>query len=268
MYNYSIQLKIKIKPPLIKFLELAIYRQFVFSTFIVLLTLDIETMFAEVGENLEKEDAVLLLYGDVIFRIEKLSKYFQGQDYGYVSLAFETPYVEAGQNKRIIVARITPKPIEEYNCHACNPVIGGGVLKWSGNDWIVESRNELIGWGNSFGETFSLVEAGPDRHGIMDVINDAHQGYEEKNIRLIVPQDSTLLTVLEVGFAEKPGLAACEDSRLQEQYASIQFVRTKTEFFDITSKLRNNEGSCKKFKVHNQTARYRFVGGTYKKLGH
>ena len=234
----------------------------------LLLILHFGDSFGGESRQLDDQEALALLYGGVVWKSDKLKSYFEGQDYGYVSVAFETSYVEQGQNKRVVIVRITPRPAEDYACHACAPVIGGGIFKWSATGWAVESKGEIVGWGNSFGETFSLVEVGPDRYGVLDNITDVHQGYEDKSIRLVISYNGSFRSALNVGFGEKPGPGACEDVSAPEQYAGIQFLRTKSEFFDVHSKLKFNEGPCEKFSVRNQAARYRFTRGIYRQLGH
>ena len=43
-------------------------------------------------------------------------------------------------------------------CHACHPLLGAAVFNWTDQQWQVESKNLLLGWGNSFDESFKLVK--------------------------------------------------------------------------------------------------------------
>lgn len=240
--------------------------QYIRASVILLFTLNFGSVFADEERRFDGDQAMSLMYGGTVVRNEALRSYFQGQDNGYVAIAYENSYVEQGQRKRVVVFRITPKPADEYVCHACAPVIGVGLFTLSGHEWAAESKAQLIGFGNALGEKFSLVEIGPDKHGILDVIADSHQGYEDKSIRLIVPYQGVYRAALEVGFIEKPGPAACENVTLPEQSAGISFLQTKDNFFDVVAKLEFNEGSCESFLARSQAKRYRFRDGVYGEL--
>jgi hypothetical protein len=239
--------------------------QYFRAIFALLLIFHLSSSFADENKQLDRQQALMLLYGGDIWTSDKLKEYFNGQDRGYISVAFEAPYVEQGQNKYVVIVRITPKPAEEYACHACTPIIGGGVFKLSGTDWAVESKGDIVGWGGTFGEKFSLVNIGLDKHGILDSIEDSHGGYEDKSIKLIIPYNGYFHNALNIGFGEKPGPGAC--GHVPKQYVAVHFLQAKSEFFDVESKLKFNDGTCKKFSVRNQIARYRFSDGIYKRLG-
>jgi hypothetical protein len=139
-------------------------------------------------------DALILLYGGKTFEDARLGKYFQGQTTGYISLAFETAYIENGQEKHMVIAHITPEPVDEYFCHACYKLIGGAVFSKTGNVWRIESENKIIGWAGSMicEEKIDLVQVGPHRYGTMLSVEDDFQGYETKLVHLIIPYNGVL----------------------------------------------------------------------------
>lgn len=215
----------------------------------------------------DKTKAVSMLYGGELFRSRQIKDYFPKQDYVYPRLVFDQAYVQQGQHKHIVVMRLSPQPGDEYFCHACHPLLGAAVFNWTDQQWQVESKNLLLGWGNSFDESFKLVKIGPDRHAILDSIEDVHQGFQDKRIRLIVAHQASMQFGLDFGFNEKPSTDACGSGGYIEQEASLRFVKSNQEFFDVITKLNFNDGSCDKFKVRKQTMRYRYVDGRYQEAG-
>jgi hypothetical protein len=252
--------------PLNKSLGTAMRRRYLVLICALLLMVHSPNSLGGGSGHFDGQDALRLLYGSGVWRSDELKSYFQGQSHGYVSLAFEASYIERDQDKHVVLLRITPRPAEQYDCHACTPLIGGGVFRWSGTKWVVESSSRIIGWGNPFGETFTVVEIGPDQHGILDSIADAFQGYETRSIRLIVPYKGAFRSALTIGFSERPGAGACENRSTAEQYADIRFRRADSELFEVDTKLQFNHGSCAKLSVRKQIRRYRFSGGQYRML--
>jgi hypothetical protein len=209
-------------------------------------------------------NALNLLYGGNTFSDASLSKYFHGQSIGYISLAFKSSYIENGQEKHIVISHITPEPADEYVCHACYPLIGGAVFSKAGGGWKMESGSKIIGWGGSFQEEMNLVKIGPDRYGVKLLVEDDSQGYETKLIWLILPHNTELSEALEVGFGEKPGPGAC-GKRAQKQTVELEMVNAEgSEYFDVISHVKRNNGSCKKLSAQRETNRYRFISGKYK----
>ena len=215
-------------------------------------------------EPFDANKAMILLYGGQTWTSSDLKRYFKGQTTGYISVAFESGYNEKNSEKHFVIFHITPEPAEQYMCHACTPLIGGAIYTKIKDSWAIETKSMIIGWGNAFGEKISLVRIGKDRHAIMLLITDAHQGYETKYINLITPYMGVLKVALNVGFGEKPSSGACGEAA-SEQKVEIKFDETqKSEYFNIVTHIQYNEGTCQKLTVNKKTAIYKFVKGKYK----
>ena len=84
-------------------------------------------------------------------------------------------YQTGGQDKTIVIARLTPRPPDEYTCHACVPLIGGAAFVRSETGWKIDSRAQIIGFGNGAEKNFSLAQIGPGRYGVLFRLADRFQ---------------------------------------------------------------------------------------------
>ncbi len=132
--------------------------------------------------------------------------------------------------------------------------------------WEIESQSKIIGWGNALGERLFLVKIGPDKHGVMIRIDDAHQGYEYKHVQLVVPNSGALPVALDIGFDESPGPGACADGGedLVEQHVKVSFVPgSNPHYFDVLADILENEGTCDDYATSQTNARYVYANGKY-----
>lgn len=205
------------------------------------------------------------IYGGLKWNDGNLAKYFQGKTTGYVTPKFEEKFTEGGKEKLLVLGYITPEPIDNYFCHACVPLLGGAIFLKQGSGWVAESVNKIIGWGDPV-ETgrFGIILIGPKKYAVAMYIADAHQGYEDARVEILVPHDGKLEVALNTGYTEKPGDAACTNVPMSPQKVDVRFEPGKdSDYFDALVQLQFNEGTCEKFVRQDKTTRYRFHNGRY-----
>src|SRR5688572_343463 len=129
------------------------------------------------GSALDPEEALKQVYGGPVWESKQLARHFResAQTRAFVTLAFSASFTEGGQQKTVVVAKLTPKPLAEYQCHACLPLIGGAVFVRAGDAWQVESRTHIIDFGSAWGSRFSVAQIGPDRYGVLHHREDGWQ---------------------------------------------------------------------------------------------
>ncbi len=216
--------------------------------------------------------AVTQIYGGTTWKAQELTQYFgrgqqrgQSRDLAYVSVAYQADFSEGGVEKSVVITRLTPVPEDEFRCHACAPVIGGAVFAFRDNGWKIESRAQILGWGTGGGNYFSLLKIGPDRYGVLYRLEDDHQGYEQKRIKLLVPFRGTLLTALSIGFDGSPSPGACEGA--QSQSVRLDVTRSghgsDPGYFDLLTAVQRNEGACGNLVFRTKVTRFVFQNGAY-----
>ena len=216
----------------------------------------------------DPKSALTMVYGGTTWKDPKVAQYFNSlgadtvTDVAYVSLAFDAPYVEGGQQKHVIVSLLTPRPPEDYYCHACSPLVGAAVLRLTGGRWEVESTSKIIEF-IAIGHGFSLVHAGQDRYAVMLQQKDSHQGYEMNRSDLLLPDNGSIRQVLSIGFDENPSPGACEDASEQSVNLTFDTVIHK-ELYDVLTVVRKNEGECGRLKAIVQKGRYEYSAGAYR----
>jgi hypothetical protein len=212
--------------------------------------------------------ALASLYGGLVWKDKILAKYFGGKTTGYLIPVFEKRFTEGETEKYLVLGHITPEPTETYVCHACTPLIGGAIFVKQGSKWVVESKQKIIGWGAGLAQDdISIEKNGPVKYGVLIRIDDAHQGYEDRRERLLVPNQKNLDVALEVGYVEKPGPAACLEGNIDfpAQSVEIKFEQgNNAEYFDAVVHVEYNEGVCDKENIRiNKTTRYQYHKGKY-----
>jgi|GEM_PF-5662880 len=241
-------------------------------TVILLIAICVDNVLSKERKTLREpfnpDEALIMLYGGMIWKNYALKNYFKEEstDTGYITLAFESAYIENNKEKHVVISHITPRPYEEYQCHACAHLVGGAVFVKSKNGWSIESKSKIIGWSSDlFHENITLVKIGPDKYGVMLSVDDVYQGYETKYKFMIVSYNNILKKVLDVGFSEKPSHDVCGKG-IEEQKVEVEFDKTQdSECFDIIVHIKRNEGSCRtKISVLSETKRYKYVKGKYK----
>jgi hypothetical protein len=227
---------------------------------------------ASTGNPLDAQAAIVQLYGGKTWSDGRLEKYFhsgqptvQPKHLAFISVAFQAGYSEDGVEKSVVITKLTPQPEAEFSCHACTPIIGGAVFAFHDNRWDIESQAQILGSGTGANNDFSLVKIGPDRYGVLYRLEDIHQGYEQKRLKIIAPIHGALVIALAVGFDESPGEGACADA--QPQSVTLNVLRSShgsdPGFFDVLTAVLHNEGICGHLVFRRDITRYVFKNGGY-----
>lgn len=218
---------------------------------------------------LQPHEALQQLYGGEIWNDPRLSDYFNksqvtgsARTRAYIEVAYETGFTEGGQEKVMVIARLTPEPPQEFTCHACAPLLGGAVFVRTGDAWKIESRTQILGFGNSGGTHFSLDLLGPQRHAVLVRLDDTHQGYEQQRINVIMALEGALVPVLSVGFDESPGADACAGGKPQSVHLEFKPGSDST-YFDALATIEKNDGDCGHLVPKLVHEHYRFQNGKY-----
>jgi len=116
--------------------------------------------------------------------------------YVYSTVISAFPFREEDNDKYFILTQT--KPLEEYECHACSPVLGGAVFSNEGNIWQIEASERLIMRMGEFGQAPDpeLVKIGPDKHGVLFRARYTNQGFSVEETVLIGKVDQSLGVML------------------------------------------------------------------------
>ncbi|MGW8369799.1 MAG: hypothetical protein ACWGPN_14125, partial [Gammaproteobacteria bacterium] len=228
--------------------------------------------------------AVAAIYGGETWADASLAQYqsFADTDRAFVAPLFDAAFVEQGSDKHVVIATLTPKPIAEYACHACAPLLGGAVFVRDADGWHIEAEGTLIEPGNAWGTELTLVQIGWDRYGVLHRISDLGGGIEYKQASLIFAEDGVLATRFSVPGRSSPGPGACQ---VPESYQHISFAggfaestRRNEPLFDIVVDAQWNDGVCRTLesdggleiiysgRVCHRIDRYRRLDGEYRLL--
>jgi hypothetical protein len=200
---------------------------------------------------------------------KSLSRYFQSTPKGKAQIIFDAPYKEDGIDKRIVLAATVPA-IKDYSCHACGLLIGGAVFKRSADGWLVESKNKYIAvegkWGSVDPESISLLKVGPDHYGVLFRGSDMHQGYESIGVSLLIPYGKSIVESLQF-YVEGPTEGVCGDKVMDQRLDLKPARHQKAEqiYYDMEAETRYNDGECGHVKSIQETRRFTFSNGKYKK---
>jgi hypothetical protein len=238
--------------------------------------------------------ALAVLYGAgeprIDARIPRLNYFQIGGD--FIEPLYEAAYVEGGIDKHVVIATLTPRPRSEYYCHACAPMLGGAVFRRDGEMWTIESGGLKIeqghAWSDDQHEPLMLVRIGPDRYGLLHLVNDVSGGGETKRASLIFGVDGVLASRLAVPPVDGPGPGACG---MPTQHLNVNILesaggdtevaaiagRTSTDsgagFYSLVVDALWNEGRCEPVeggtrakssgRACHRTTRYRYREGIY-----
>jgi hypothetical protein len=106
-----------------------------------------------------------------------------------ITLLLAAEVMEDGAEKMFFVASAKPSKANSYECHYCGPAIGVAVFAWQSNKWVLQSKNQAVGFYGSFGEPgqVDLVAIGPHRYGLVLYEDFGGQGYYESTKTLLIP---------------------------------------------------------------------------------
>jgi hypothetical protein len=230
------------------------------------------------------EKALKLVYGDLIWsdKILKQFENFKDSDEARICSVFDASFKEQHVEKHVVIAALTPN-VEYYGCHACWPLLGGAVFRNDGEQWSIESESKVLEPGNGWGDKFSLVKTGQDQHGVVHLVEDVHQGYEDKVASIFFPLEGQLFAQkFSTAITGTPGSGACE---VPDQHLRLSFtdgkmlpLRLYENYYEIVVDEQWNEGKCSEIetgvdveflfigRVCHNISRYRFNKSEYQLL--
>lgn len=199
-----------------------------------------------------------------------------------VSVLLHAQVPEGNRIKTYLVSSAKPTGTSmEFDCHACQPSIGVAVFALEGQNWVLESANPAIdfygGWGNA--PEVSLVQVGPEKHGIILSWSDMGQGFESASKSLLIPAGKTVSNVWDLGD-EEDNLGAIDPTEKSTNFpphrfsAAFRFLsgdestnsNGNPDYYDIEVIARgdNRDSLGRPAKSQNWTAIYRFANGKYR----
>ncbi len=207
-------------------------------------------------------------------------------DYATVSITvlLSAQVPEGGEMKTYLVTSAKPTgPDAGYGCHGCAPAIGAALFAFDGKDWAAEGANPAIGFYGGWGAPpeVSLVQVGPERHGIVLSWTDMGQGFIGASKSLLIPTGKTVCDVWDLDD-EEDDLGAIDPSdkmnnlRPHRSSAAFRFLsgdettnsNGNPDYYDIEVIARgdNHDDWGKPSRSQNWTAIYRFSNGKYRLL--
>ena len=199
-----------------------------------------------------------------------------------VSVLLMAKINEDGTERTYIATSAKPSsnPDESsYDCHACAPAIGVGVVVWAANHWILESTNAAVGfyggWGNP--PEIALVQVGQEKHALILSTNDLAQGYAWSTKFLLMPLDKTVAEVWNIQDEQDNEGAIDPDDKLNKEVpykssATFKFYAAddgiSRDYYDIEviSRGSSRVDLDHPLKQENWTEIYRFSKGKYRLL--
>ena len=225
------------------------------------------------------EQALTLVYGGMVWESPALSGFRYSEPRAFIEPLFDAAYVEDGVEKHIVIAALTPQPPAQYfRCHACSPLLGGGVVRADGESWTLEAAGPILEFGHAWHGThgwLDLVRVGPDRFGVLHRKSDMSGGYEDKSASLFLARDGTLEIAFEAPKVNGPGPGACGIPH--EQHLRLTIDETEepgddVELFDVIVDAQWNDADCRMIDAETMTydgqvchrvTRYRYSDGAY-----
>ena len=175
------------------------------------------------------------------------------------------------------------KPPKDYDCHSCEPAVGVGVFVWKDLRWVLESANPAVGFYGEFGSppSVDLINAGPDKYGVILSTGFGGQGYYSSRKALILPCGSTASEVWSIDD-EEDNYGAYDPSGENgpkvryRSWAALRFTPSEDErgqfreFYDleVSSRGLDRRGPKASLRSENWTETYRFSDGKYKLISH
>jgi hypothetical protein len=160
-------------------------------------------------------------------------------------------FTMAGDKKHVLL--ISTKP-EEYNCHACAPLVSSAIFRKSESGWALESQCENVDIPGQNGEPApcSWEQIGKDKWAIVVCSTDGNQGIFNTAITVVElgKVGTKILLSDSVDFTDTTSAPNCK----------LEFEKTSKAFWDATLKTTFKDEPSK-----NSVAKYVFIGDAYHK---
>jgi hypothetical protein len=176
---------------------------------------------------------------------------------------------DSGQNQFLVATFAIPDG--DYECHACQPLIGEALLKKSAGGWTVEASEKpdlLSGaWGVPPGT--EVFQFGPHHFGIKLTNTDGGQGAMSTNIYLLVPWAGGFSNAFS-DFVEEDNSGYCGTQAPSPCYAyhsDLKFVKVdNSDYYDLvieTSGTKLPSSGTGAIENMSGVKRLHFVDGKY-----
>jgi hypothetical protein len=143
-------------------------------------------------------------------------------------------YEDGGSRKAVLLTYAVPfdpnwKPSfpldKPFSCHACSPLIGVAVFKWSGREWQPEGSRTIVSRGGSWGlppSPVRLIRIGPHRMAV-DIEDDYEGGgITTTNVIIIPLYGSAISNALNIETGEDNS-GGCEPHQPADEPACYRY---------------------------------------------
>jgi hypothetical protein len=226
--------------------------------------------------------ALTLVYGRTPWN-DALTTRFNTFENGrhFIEPLFDQAFVEGGVEKHIVIATLTPRPRSQYSCHGCSPMLGGAIFSRDGERWRLDAVGREIERGHAWFDAthgrLSLVRVGPERYGLLHLIDDVSGGYESRSASLMLAIDGELSSRFSARIPDSAGPGACPVPAVGLDVTIVDDERPgDSGLFDLVVDAAWNEAVCRDVEFDGgpgirasgeacrRRARYRFEDGKYR----
>jgi hypothetical protein len=191
---------------------------------------------------------------------------------GIASIAFLEHYKEDGIDKAVIVIKVLPNN-EQYDCHACAPILGAISFIRKGDRWIIENEDKSVAVTGSYGEppNIQLVRLGPDKFGILFDSTYSQSGFTTSHRFILSGFMGKFAEVFSSTMGEdaRGSCDSDDDSRCNWAYGvKMDFEPgNNPAYFDMKLVTSGRKLNDKDMIVNaDETSVYAFDGETYKEV--
>jgi len=159
---------------------------------------------------------------------------------------------------------------DDFDCHACAPLLGMAVFTWREHRWRVQrARADATRFG-TFGDppTVSIVQIGPHLHGMMLTLRSMGQGYSTTSKKLLAVSESSIATIWDATISESEDrIETVGRATVAKMRASYRFVPNgDSDHFDLLVASRGRGYLEGKLAAENWNDTYHFEDGTYHRV--
>lgn len=231
------------------------------------------------SRDFSADKALTSVYGGSQWKNPELSRYADFREgSARVEPLFESLFLEGGTAKRMVIGKLTPSGIDQYNCHACSPLLGGAVFRQDGDRWTLEAVGELIQPASATHSSLQMLQIGPQRFAVLHRLSDVHGGFETKEASLIFGVGNELAVRFKADGIDAPGPGACPLPEQRLLVSTEEKPGSDGEYFDLIVDATWNDATCRddwqgnrlfltsSGKACRRVTRYRYRDGSYQPL--
>lgn len=184
---------------------------------------------------------------------------------------FSKAYRNGGTERRILLVTVFS---ENFNCHTCQPILGGAVFTKVGDGWRLDSFTKCIGQMGVFNiiREGRLVQLGKDRFGVLIQPEDWAQGQFSRDLAIIAEVEGNLSLACYVTNVDGDNSGNAEPGKMDDQFrfsSKLTFPKKKgSEWFDILIETKGTKPDpdldSDKLISARQVHRFTFKDGQYR----